>query len=348
MSDQPPPPTRLVWSEEIDKRVRAGTGSSRRSPPPPASGRRSRRGPGSRRLSSSTTGWRKPRSSTPSTRCGPPASSPSSSIAVFRATRWMPSWLDSHGCWPSRTGATSTRNSAGRSWRAGRARWATGSAASTCRRRRHWSSSTSSGRRGASTTIEAPICSRGCSPSWPTVRGSGDRRRVRARAGPYLEERYQPFDIRTTPYEETLYRNLYLSFEAMRGHLVGPDRTGDMEVVEDDEKVVIAFDPCGSGNRGQRGDPSRARPRVARRRTTSASRPRSTTGRGTRQASATTAPTAATPSSTGRPGSGVIRCASSTHRGIPRRRPGRRRSGAPGRSTSRSTRSRPRPTNGSA
>ena len=71
---------------------------------------------------------------------------------------------------------------------------------------------------------------------------------------PYLQERYQPFDIREHAYEETLYRNLYLSFEAMRGHLVGPDRNGDIEVTEDDEKFVIAFDPCGSGGRGQRGD----------------------------------------------------------------------------------------------
>lgn len=77
---------------------------------------------------------------------------------------------------------------------------------------------------------------------------------------PYLAERYQPFDVRERPYEQTLYRNLYLAFEAMRGHLVGPDRTGDMEVVEDDEKFVIAFDPCGSGNRGQRGDPVEGTP----------------------------------------------------------------------------------------
>jgi hypothetical protein len=72
---------------------------------------------------------------------------------------------------------------------------------------------------------------------------------------PYLQERYKPFDIRETPYEETLYRNLYLSFEAMRGHLVGPDRTGDMEVDEHDDRYVISFDPCGSGGRQQRGDP---------------------------------------------------------------------------------------------
>ena len=73
--------------------------------------------------------------------------------------------------------------------------------------------------------------------------------------GPYLEERYAPFDIRNTPYQETLERNIYLAFEAMRGHLVGPDRTGDIEVTEDSDKITLAFDPCGSGNRGQRGDP---------------------------------------------------------------------------------------------
>lgn len=73
--------------------------------------------------------------------------------------------------------------------------------------------------------------------------------------GPYLEERYASFDIRNTPYQETLERNIYLAFEAMRGHLVGPDRTGDIEVTEDSDKITLAFDPCGSGNRGQRGDP---------------------------------------------------------------------------------------------
>ena len=66
---------------------------------------------------------------------------------------------------------------------------------------------------------------------------------------PYLQERYAPFDLRRQPYEETIYRNLYLSFEAMRGHLCGPDRTGDLEFTEHEDRYVIAFDPCGSGNR---------------------------------------------------------------------------------------------------
>ena len=71
---------------------------------------------------------------------------------------------------------------------------------------------------------------------------------------PYLQERYKPFDIRDQPYEETIYRNLYLSFEAMRGHLCGPERTGDLEFDEHEDRWVIRFDPCGSGNRSLRGD----------------------------------------------------------------------------------------------
>ena len=82
---------------------------------------------------------------------------------------------------------------------------------------------------------------------------------------PYLQERYKPFDVRERPYEETLERNLYLPVEAMRGHLVGPARNGDMDVDEYDDRYVIRFDPCGSGGRQQRGDkvegtPSRAEP----------------------------------------------------------------------------------------
>jgi hypothetical protein len=82
---------------------------------------------------------------------------------------------------------------------------------------------------------------------------------------PYLQERYKPFDVRERPYEDTLFRNLYLSVEAMRGHLVGPGRDGDMDVDEYDDRFVVSFDPCGSGGRQQRGDtvegtPSRAEP----------------------------------------------------------------------------------------
>jgi hypothetical protein len=69
---------------------------------------------------------------------------------------------------------------------------------------------------------------------------------------PYLRERYGPFDMRLRPYEETVFRNAYLSYEAMRAHLCGADRRGELEVEEDDDKLVVAFDPCGSGGRQQR------------------------------------------------------------------------------------------------
>ena len=71
---------------------------------------------------------------------------------------------------------------------------------------------------------------------------------------PYIAERYMPYDLRERDYEDTIYRNLYTSFEAMRGHLCGPDRRGDVELAEDDDKWVVRFDPCGSGGRSNRGD----------------------------------------------------------------------------------------------
>lgn len=70
---------------------------------------------------------------------------------------------------------------------------------------------------------------------------------------PFLEERYGPYDVRERPYEETIERNLYLALEAMRGHLSGPERMGNLEVTEHDDRWVLAFDPCGSGGRQSRG-----------------------------------------------------------------------------------------------
>jgi hypothetical protein len=72
---------------------------------------------------------------------------------------------------------------------------------------------------------------------------------------PYIKQRYMPFDLRQHTYEETLYRNLYTAFEAMRAHLVGPQRRGDVELEEHNDRWVLSFDPCGSGGRTQRGDP---------------------------------------------------------------------------------------------
>jgi len=72
---------------------------------------------------------------------------------------------------------------------------------------------------------------------------------------PYIQERYMVFDIRERDYAETIARNLYISLEAMRAHLVGPDRRGDIDLEEFDDRWELRFDPCGSGGRQVRGDP---------------------------------------------------------------------------------------------
>jgi hypothetical protein len=53
---------------------------------------------------------------------------------------------------------------------------------------------------------------------------------------------------------------LALTVEGMRGHLGGPGRLGDVEVVDEGDRVVVSFDPCGSGGRARRGDPDRGIP----------------------------------------------------------------------------------------
>jgi hypothetical protein len=77
---------------------------------------------------------------------------------------------------------------------------------------------------------------------------------------PYFDERYTPFDLTKVSYESTLDRNLYISLEAMRGHLVGPGREGDIEIAELDDRWEIKFDPCASGGRILRGDPEEGTP----------------------------------------------------------------------------------------
>lgn len=71
---------------------------------------------------------------------------------------------------------------------------------------------------------------------------------------PYVQERYMVFDVRLRPYADTLVRNLYISLEAMRAHLVGPGRRGDVGFEEFDDRWELRFDPCGSGGRQVRGD----------------------------------------------------------------------------------------------
>ena len=71
---------------------------------------------------------------------------------------------------------------------------------------------------------------------------------------PLFAWRYDKFDIDRHPWDEALEVLMLVACEAMRGHLVGPERTGDFELVETDDRFILRFDPCGSGQRTIRGD----------------------------------------------------------------------------------------------
>jgi hypothetical protein len=66
-------------------------------------------------------------------------------------------------------------------------------------------------------------------------------------------DRYATWD-QMTPWEKVA-----LTVEGMRGHLSGASRKGDVVVREEDDRFVIAFDPCGTGGVLRRGDPESGR-----------------------------------------------------------------------------------------
>lgn len=65
--------------------------------------------------------------------------------------------------------------------------------------------------------------------------------------------RYEKWDL-MTPWEKVA-----LTVEGMRGHLSGLSRKGDVLVREEEDRFVIAFDPCGTGGVLRRGDPESGR-----------------------------------------------------------------------------------------
>lgn len=71
---------------------------------------------------------------------------------------------------------------------------------------------------------------------------------------PLFVWRYEKFDIDKYPWDDSLEVLMLVACEAMRGHLVGPERTGDMELIETEDRFILRFDPCGSGQRTVRGD----------------------------------------------------------------------------------------------
>lgn len=77
---------------------------------------------------------------------------------------------------------------------------------------------------------------------------------------PWFTTRYSEFDVDKHPWEEALRVNMMVAFEAMRGHLSGPGRHGDIEIEELPDRYVMRFDPCGSGGRSIRGDQTEGTP----------------------------------------------------------------------------------------
>lgn len=53
----------------------------------------------------------------------------------------------------------------------------------------------------------------------------------------------------------TVEDRVRINAEIMRAHRCGPLQDGGIEIIEDDDKISIKMDPCGSGGRMRRGDP---------------------------------------------------------------------------------------------
>lgn len=73
--------------------------------------------------------------------------------------------------------------------------------------------------------------------------------------GDWFKERYSQFDVSENSWEHAFELLVYLTFEAMHGHLCGPDRDGSMTYEAFDDRVTVTFTPCGSGGRTVAGEP---------------------------------------------------------------------------------------------
>src|SRR5690606_36295601 len=71
----------------------------------------------------------------------------------------------------------------------------------------------------------------------------------------WFDQRYARFDVSHADWKESFRLLVFLSFEAMHGHLCGPKREGDVEYREFEDRVELEFDPCGSGGRAYCGEP---------------------------------------------------------------------------------------------
>lgn len=59
---------------------------------------------------------------------------------------------------------------------------------------------------------------------------------------------------------DDVYERVAWLVECMRAHRCGPQQMGDVTVIEEADRYVMEFDPCGSGGRMRRGDPVNGTP----------------------------------------------------------------------------------------
>lgn len=62
-------------------------------------------------------------------------------------------------------------------------------------------------------------------------------------------ESYEKYDMDATPWDVSAEILLQVTAMALRGHLSGPGRRGEIEFVEETDRVGFRFSPCGSGGR---------------------------------------------------------------------------------------------------
>jgi hypothetical protein len=66
---------------------------------------------------------------------------------------------------------------------------------------------------------------------------------------------YERYDVDNNPWDVSAELLVQIMAEALRGHLSGPGRRGDIEFIDEGHRVGFRFAPCGSGGRTYQDDP---------------------------------------------------------------------------------------------
>lgn len=66
---------------------------------------------------------------------------------------------------------------------------------------------------------------------------------------------YERYDVEANPWPGSAELLVQIMAEALRGHLSGPGRRGDIEFIDEGHRIGFRFSPCGSGGRTFQDDP---------------------------------------------------------------------------------------------